>query len=715
MRKNILYPCLLMVFLIAGCAVKTVKYQSDFPEPPKPEKINKELTMHGQTRVDPYYWLNERENPKVLDYLRAENKYLDTVMSDTKAMQEEIFNELVGRIKQDDETVPYLENGYYYYNRFEKGMEYPVYCRKKGSLDAAEEILINVNDLARGFSYFNVGGLAVSPDNNLLAYSIDTVSRRKYEIRLKNLLTGAELTDRIPETTGSVAWASDNKTFFYTRTNTVTLRSEKIFRHTLASSPETDPLVFFESDETYGTGIFRSKSGKYLIIACGSTLSTEYRILDAGNPEGQFAVFEPRQRNHEYSIDHFGDHFYIRTNWDAPNFKLMKTALDKTARDQWTDVIPHRADVLLEGFELFDSYLVAEERIKGLTQLRIMDVVDQKEHYLDFGEETYTASISVNREFSTNLLRFSFSSLTTPGSTFDYNMATREKTLLKQQEVLGGFDPANYESKRLYAKARDGVQVPVSLVYRKGLELDGKNPCLLYSYGSYGISSNPSFSSDRLSLLDRGFVFAIAHIRGGQEMGRQWYEDGKLLRKKNTFTDFIDAGEYLVQLGYTSPDRLCAMGGSAGGLLMGAVLNMKPDLFRAVVAHVPFVDVVTTMLDTSIPLTTAEYDEWGNPNIREYYDYMLSYSPYDQVKPQNYPAILVTTGLHDSQVQYFEPAKWVARLRETKTDDNILLLKINMEAGHGGVSGRFQRYRETSLVYAFLFNQVEVEAVDILK
>lgn len=708
MKKYSLYPWLLLAILIAGCDRSSVKYQSDYPEPPHPQKINKEMTIHGDTRVDPYYWLNERENPAVLDYLKAENRYLDTVMNSTKAFQEQLFNELVGRIKQNDETVPYLDNGYYYYSRFEKGKEYPVYCRKKGALDASEEVLVNVNDLARGFSYCSVSSLSVSPDNTILAYSIDTVSRRKYQIRLKNLVTGADLPDRIQETTGGVAWANDNKTFFYTRTNTVTLRSEKIFKHTLGSVSDTDPLVFYEADETFSTQVSRTKSGKYLIISSNSTLSSESRILNADEPGGEFRVFQPREKDHEYSIDHFAGHFYIRTNWQSPNFKLMKTELDKTGKENWTDVIAHRQDILLENFELFNSYLVVQERIKGLSQLRIIDNLKGTGHYLDFGEETYTASISVNMVFDTNLLRFSFSSLTTPGSTFDYNMETREKTLLKQQEVLGGFNPADYESRRLYADARDGVKIPVSLVYRKGLVTDGKNPCLLYAYGSYGISSNPGFSPDRLSLLDRGFVYAIAHIRGGQEMGRQWYEDGKLLKKKNTFTDFIDVGEYLVKLGYTSPEKLCAMGGSAGGLLMGAVVNMRPDLFKAVVAHVPFVDVVTTMLDTSIPLTTSEYDEWGNPNVREYYDYMLSYSPYDRLTKQTYPAMLVTTGLHDSQVQYFEPAKWVARLREIKTGDNILLLKVNMEAGHGGVSGRFQRYRETALVDAFLFNQVGV-------
>jgi oligopeptidase B len=706
MKKINSHLLFLLAILFAGCTSSPVKHQSKYPEPPHPQKISKELTIHGSTRVDPYYWLNERDNPAVLDYLKAENKYLDTVMSDTKAEQESLFNELVGRIKQDDASVPYLDNGYFYYSRFENGKEYPIYCRKKGTLEAKEEILVNVNDLAKGFSYCSVSSLSVSPDNAILAYSIDTVSRRKYQIRLKNLVTGLELPDRIAETTGAVAWANDNKTFFYTRTNPVTLRSEKIFKHTLATGPETDPQVFFESDETFSTSVFRTKSGKYLLIESGSTLSTKFQFLSADDPNGKFTVFQARERDHEYSIDHFGDNFYIRTNWKSPNFKLMKTAIGKTTKENWLDVIPHRDNVLLENFELFNSYLVVEERIKGLSQLRVIDIVKSGEHYLDFGEETYTASISVNRVFDTNLLRFSYSSLTTPGSVYDYNMETHEKKLLKQQEVLGGFVPSNYEAKRLYANARDGVKVPISLVYKKGIKLTGKNPCLLYAYGSYGYSTNPGFSSDRLSLLDRGFVFAIAHIRGGQEMGRYWYEDGKLLKKKNTFTDFIDAGEYLVQLGYTSPQHLSAMGGSAGGLLMGAIVNMRPDLFKAVVAQVPFVDVVTTMLDTSIPLTTSEYDEWGNPNLKEYYDYMLSYSPYDQVKKQNYPAILVTTGLHDSQVQYFEPAKWVARLRELKTDDNVLLLKVNMEAGHGGVSGRFQRYRETSLVYAFLFNQV---------
>ena len=698
----------MVAILLPGCRNSQVKYQSQFPEPPHPARVNKVLTAHGDSRTDPYYWLNERENPEVIAYLKAENRYLDTVMASTRTSQEQLFNELVGRIRQDDASVPYPDNGYYYYSRYETGKEYPVYCRRKGSMDAPEEVLVNVNELAKGFSYCSVAGLAVSPDNRVLAYSIDTVSRRKYEIRLKDLATGADLPDRIPETTGEVAWANDNKTFFYTRKNPVTLRSEKIYRHTLGTATSGDPLVFNETDETFSTGVSRSKSGAYIMIYSGSTLSSECRYLSADKPLGTFDVFNPREANHEYQVEYLDGYFYIRTNLDAPNFRLMKTEAAKTAKSNWTDVIPHRPDILLESFELFRSWLVVQERIKGLTQLRIIDFNTKNEHYLDFGEETYTAAIDENRVLDTGILRFSYSSLTTPNSVFDYDMQARTKKLMKQQEVLGGFNPADYESKRLYALARDGVKVPVSLVYRKGTALNGKNPCLLYAYGSYGISTNPGFSSDRLSLLNRGFIFAIAHIRGGQEMGRQWYEDGKLLKKKNTFTDFIDVSEYLVNQGYTCPEYLCAMGGSAGGLLMGAILNMRPDLYRAVVARVPFVDVVTTMLDSTIPLTTSEYDEWGNPNLKEYYDYMLSYSPYDQVRKQEYPAILVTTGLHDSQVQYFEPAKWVAKLREMKTDDHILLIKIDMEAGHGGVSGRFQRYRETSLVYQFLFNQVGI-------
>jgi oligopeptidase B len=699
----------LAAVLFAGCQPHAGKLQSEYPAPPHPEKINQELTIHGQTRIDPYYWLNQRDNPRVIEYLEAENKYLETVMEDTKDTRDSLFNELVGRIKQQDETVPYLDNGWLYYTRFEQGREYPVYCRKKDSAGAAEEVLLNVNELAMGHSYCSVSGIWISPDTHIMAFGLDTVSRRKYEIRFKDLSTGLMLPDRIPETTGSVAWANDNKTCFYTRKNPVTLRSEKIFKHTIPENPTLDPLVYEEKDETFSTEVSRCKTGQFIVIDCTSTLSSESRILNSETPSGQFLVVNPREPNHEYGIEPAGDQIYIRTNLNASNFRLMKAPAASPGKDHWTEVIAHRESVFLEGFEAFRNFLAVEERSNGLTQLRVFNLTDGSDHYVDFGEETYSAGFSTNREFDSKLLRYSYSSMTTPVSTFDYDMESHDRKLLKEQEVLGGFNKENYESKRLFAPGRDGVKVPMSIVYRKGIKLDGNNPLLLYGYGSYGISMSASFNSDRLSLLDRGFVYAIAHIRGGQEMGRQWYEDGKLLKKINTFTDFIDAGEYLVSQGYTTPELLCAQGGSAGGLLMGAVVNMRPDLFRAVVAQVPFVDVVTTMLDSSIPLTTSEYDEWGNPNIREYYEYMLSYSPYDQVKPLAYPALLVTTGLHDSQVQYFEPAKWVAKLRDLKTDDHLILFRINMEAGHGGASGRFQRYRETALVYTFLLDQTAVK------
>jgi oligopeptidase B len=673
-------------------------------QPPKAEIVPKALTIHGQTRTDNYYWLNERDNSKVLEYLKAENAYTEAVMKPTEALQEKLYNEIVNRIKQTDLSVPYRSEGYYYYTRFEEGKDYPVYCRKKGSLEAPEEILLNVNEMAQGHGYYAVGGLSVSTNNNLIAYGVDTVSRRKYTLHFKNLATGEILPDEIINTTGGAAWANDNKTIFYTQIDDTTLRSQKIFRHVLATPVDSDKLVFHEADETFDTYAFKTKSKKYIFIASTSTLSTEYRYLDADTPAGEFAVFQPRQKDLEYEIDQYGDKFYIRTNLDAKNFRLMTTPLAKTAKENWRELIPHRSDVLLEGFELFKNDLVLEERKNGLVQIRIVPWDKSPEHYVDFGEETYSVYPMMNTEFDTDWLRYGYSSLTTPSSTYDYNMKTREKKLLKREEVLGGFDAANYHAERLYATARDGVKVPISLVYRKVFVKDGRAPCLIYGYGSYGYSTDANFSSARLSLLDRGFVYAIAHIRGGQEMGRSWYEDGKLLKKKNTFTDFIDCAEYLVAQKYTNPDVLFANGASAGGLLMGAVFNMAPDLFKGVVAGVPFVDVVTTMLDKSIPLTTGEFDEWGNPEVKEYYDYMLSYSPYDNVEAKNYPALLVTTGLQDSQVQYFEPAKWVAKLRALKTDKNPLLLWTNMEGGHGGVSGRFRRMKEVALEYAFILN-----------
>ena len=699
----------IIVVSMSNCQTDTGKKQSAYSDPPVAEKKAFELVEHGDKRIDNYYWLNQRENPEVIAYLEAENAYLKEVMADTEGLQEKLYDEIVGRIKQDDESVPYLDNGYYYYTRFEEGGEYPIICRKKGSLEAEEEVMLNVNEMAKGYSYFSVGGTAVSPDNKLLAFGVDTVSRRKYTIYIKDLETGEIYPDEIPETTGRVAWANDNETFFFTRKNSVTLRSEKIFRYKLGSGQSEGQLVYFEEDETFGVSVGRSKSGEYLFIGSNSTLSTEYRYLEASNPGGEFSVIEPRGRNLEYSVDHFKDHFYIRTNLNATNFKLMKTPVGSTGKENWTDVIPHRDDVLFRGFTLFNKYMVISEVSNALPAIRIIPHDGSEEHYIEFEEEAFTAGVSTNREFDTEILRISYSSMTTPSSTYDYNMATRERELLKMTEIVGDFNPDNYHSERKFVTAADGTEVPISMVYRKGMEKDGKNPTLLYGYGSYGSSMSPRFSSIRLSLLDRGFIYVIAHIRGGQEMGRQWYEDGKLLKKKNTFTDFNDCADYLVYEGYTSPDYLFAQGGSAGGLLMGAIVNMRPDLYKGIIANVPWVDVITTMLDASIPLTTSEYDEWGNPANKEYYDYMLSYSPYDQVAEMDYPAMLVTTGLHDSQVQYFEPAKWVAKLRDMKTDDNILLLSVNMEAGHGGASGRFKRYREDALEYAFILNQLGIE------
>jgi oligopeptidase B len=670
--------------------------------PPVAEKIKKELTVNGDTRIDNYYWMNDREDPKVIAYLKAENAYLDTMTHSSAKLRAKLYEEMKSRIMETDVSVPYLKEGYYYYSRYEQGKEYPVYCRKKGSTDAAEEIMLNVNDLAKGHSYYQVGGMTVSPDGQWLAYGVDTVSRRRYVIHIKNLQTGELQPELIAETSGNVAWASDNKTFFYTTKDTSTLRENKIFRHLTGTKASDDQLVYEEKDETYSTGVARCKSGKYIMIESGSTLSSEYRILDASKPAAAFKVFQPRLKDMLYQIDHQDDHFYIVTNWDAVNFRLMECPLDKTERSNWKEVIPHRADVLLEGLDLFRDHMVLSERSKGLTQLRVINTRTHEDHYLHFDEPAYVAATSVNPEFDTKVLRYSYTSMTTPVSTYDYNMDTKQSELRKRQEVLGGYDPKNYITERIYVTARDGAKVPISIVYKKGFEKNGKMPLLLYGYGSYGHSIDPTFSSNRLSLLDRGFAYAIAHIRGGEEMGRQWYEDGKLFKKKNTFTDFIDCADYLVAQHYTDSAHLYAMGGSAGGLLMGAVVNMRPTLWNGVIAAVPFVDVVTTMLDESIPLTTGEFDEWGNPKKKEYYDYIKSYSPYDNVIAQAYPNMLVTTGLHDSQVQYWEPAKWVAKLREVKTDHHLPLLHTNMEAGHGGASGRFKPLEEIAMQYAFL-------------
>lgn len=698
------------MLLFAACnqeqaSKDSAMYEKTGIQTPTVKKIPKELSVHGDTRIDNYYWLNDPKNPEVIAYLEAENAYKDQMLAHTKDFQEKLFEEMKGRIKEDDQSVPYKDNGYYYLTRYVQGGEYPIYARKKGNLEAKEEILLNVNELAKPYGYFNVTGLSVSPDNKILAYNEDTLSRRIYTIKFKNLETGEMLADQVPGVEGySPAWANDNKTVFYVAKDLETLRGYKVMKHRLGTPAAQDQEIFNEKDETFNLAIGKTKSKKYIMFASSQTLSSEYWVLDANKPDDKFRVIQPRERNLEYSIDHSGDKFYILTNLDAKNFRLMEAAESKTAKNDWKEVIAHRSDVLLEGMDIFKSYLVLSERKNGITQLRVRPWDGSAEHYLEFPEAAYVASTTINLEYDTDLLRLNYQSMSTPSTTFDYNMKSKAFKQLKQQEVLGGFNPNDYQTERVYVTARDGAKIPVSIVYKKGFKKDGKGPLLLYAYGSYGYSMDPSFSSSRLSLLNRGFGYAIAHIRGGQEMGRQWYEDGKLLKKKNTFTDYIDCGDWLVANNYTNKDNLYAMGGSAGGLLMGAVANMRPDLFKGMVAAVPFVDVITTMLDETIPLTTFEFDEWGNPKNKEYYDYMKSYSPYDNVEAKTYPAMLVTTGLHDSQVQYFEPAKWVAKMREIRKDKNPLLLHTNMEAGHGGASGRFKALRETAMEFAFLLD-----------
>lgn len=683
-------------------------------KPPIARKVPYEMIIHGDKRTDNYYWMKlsdaqkdaeekDAQTKDVVSYLEAENKYTKSALNHTEDFQETLFNEIIGRIKQTDMSVPFKLNGYYYITRYEEGKEYPIHSRKKDNLDAKEEIMLEVNEMAENYDYYAIGGRSVSPDNQILAFGEDTVSRRIYDLRFKNLETNEYLDDVIYSTSGSAVWANDNKTVFYTRKDEA-LRSYKIFRHRLGTDPTEDVEVYHETDETFTTFIYKTKSRAFLVIGSYATVSQEYRILDANQPEGEFKIFQERERDHEYGIAHYEDKWYIKTNWDAKNFRLMVTDQHDTAKEHWQEVLPHREDILLENLDIFKDYLVLSERVNGITKLRVKPWDGKIEHYIDFPEEACMAYTSTNPEFDTQILRIGYTSMKTPNSTYDYNMATKSKKLLKQQEVVGGFDGDDYISERLEAEAMDGTMVPISLVYKKGSKIDGSAPLVLYAYGSYGHSMDPYFSSVRLSLLDRGFVYAIAHIRGGEEMGRQWYDDGKLLRKKNTFTDFIACGQYLVDNKYCHPGKLFAMGGSAGGLLMGAVVNMAPHMWRGVVAAVPFVDVVTTMLDDTIPLTTGEYDEWGNPNIEEYYHYIKSYSPYDNVLAQAYPNMLVTTGYHDSQVQYWEPAKWVAKLRDVKTDDNILLLHTNMGAGHGGASGRFKRFKETAMEYAFFID-----------
>ncbi|MGY8888592.1 MAG: S9 family peptidase, partial [Flavobacteriales bacterium] len=607
-------------------------------------------------------------------------------------------------IVKDDESVPVFYRGYWYYSRYEEGKEYAFNCRKKDSLENPEEVLLDGPQLAEGHSYFAIGGSSISPNNNIIVYGIDTVSRRQYTLRFKDLTTGVVFEDEIPETTGGAVWANDNKTIFYTKKDPVTLRSYRILKHILGTDLSEDVVVYEETDDTFNIGVGKSKSERFIMIGANSTLSSETRYIDADKPNSEWTVIQERQDNHEYGVSHYGDHFYIQTNAEAKNFKLVKTSIETPSREHWVDVIPHRDDVLFEGTEIFEDFLVIEERKEGLTNIRVKSWDDSEDYYLEFNDPAYMAYVGTNPEFKSTTLRFGYTSLTTPNTTYEHSFDDKSRTQLKQQKVLGGdFDPANYASERIMVEARDGAQVPVSIVYRKGVKMDGSNPLLLYAYGSYGYSMDPGFSSTRLSLLDRGFVYAMAHIRGGSEMGRNWYEDGKLFKKMNTFNDFIDCGKHLVANNYTSPDHLYAMGGSAGGLLMGAVMNLEPELFNGIVAAVPFVDVINTMLDESIPLTTGEFDEWGNPKNKAYFDYMMSYSPYDNISKLNYPHTLITTGYWDSQVQYWEPAKWIAKLRDQKQDDNLLIMHCNMETGHGGASGRFARFKETAMEYAFLF------------
>ncbi|MGB1169294.1 MAG: S9 family peptidase [Flavobacteriaceae bacterium] len=713
MKQLLKFSALICIIFASSCKPE-IKMNKDV-KTPKAEIQPKSLTIHNSTRIDNYFWMRltdeqkiaknkDAQTQKVEAYLNSENEYFDKVTASTNNFQKELFEEMKGRIKEDDTSVPYFRNQYFYITRFEKGSQYPIYSRKKETLEADEEVLFNVNEEAEGHEYFQLGGLNVSPDNNLVAFATDTVSRRQYTIQIKNLETGKILSDKIENTTGGSVWSNDNKTLFYTKKDPLTLRSSSIYRHILGTDASEDVVVFEEKDETYNTYVYKTKSHKFIVIGSSSTLSSEFRIIAADKPYGEWKVIQPREENLEYSLAHYGDYFYIQTNKDnATNFKLMKTPVNKTTKENWVDVIPHREETLLEDVSIFKNYLVIEERTEGLGKIRIKTWDGKEDYYLPFDEETYSAGVYSNPEFDTDVIRYSYNSMTTPNSVIDFNMKSQTKEIKKEQEVLGGkFDKNNYKSERVWATARDGKKVAISLVYHKDTELNKNTPLLQYAYGSYGYTISDGFSSTRLSLLDRGFVYALAHIRGGQYLGREWYNDGKMMNKKNTFFDFIDCSKFLIEKNYTSAEHLYAMGGSAGGLLVGAVSNLNPELYNGIIAAVPFVDVISTMLDESIPLTTGEFDEWGNPKEKEAFDYMLSYSPYDQVANKEYPNMLVTTGYFDSQVQYWEPAKWVAKLRELKTDDNILLLHTNMDVGHGGASGRFDALKETARDYTFL-------------
>tara|TARA_B100001063_G_C16760700_1_gene555785 strand:- start:532 stop:2601 length:2070 start_codon:yes stop_codon:yes gene_type:complete len=674
--------------------------------PPSAKKIPKELKRFDSKRVDNYFWLKNRDDSEVIEYLEKENDYFKKMTSDTEDFQEIIYKEIKNKIKEDDQSVPYFLNGYWYLTKYQKNKNYPVYLRRKSDLNSTDQILFDCNLLAEGYEYFNLSNIKISPNNKFAAYSIDTLSRRLYTIRIKNLQTGEVLNDQIINTSGGFAWANDNKTLFYTNRDSDTLRNDKILRHEIGTKSKDDKIVFHEKDNTFYTSVSKSKSDKFIIISSHSTLTSEFQFLDANKPLDNFRLFNQRKRGLEYSINHYEKFFYIITNIDnAKNYKLMKTPIGSTEYENWINVIDHRKDVLIEGIDIFKNYLVISERANGLNRINVRKWDDSESYYLDFKSETFSLYTTTNVDFDTNILRYGFNSLTQPPSIIDFNMSTKKKTIRKQQQVLDdNFKNKNYTSERIWSQSEDGTKIPISLVYKKGLIKNNKNPLLLYGYGSYGNTIDPYFSVSRLSLLDRGFVFAIAHVRGSEYMGREWYDEGKLLKKTNTFKDFISCTKHLISEGYTNTDQTYAYGGSAGGLLMGSVINMEPELYNGVIAAVPFVDVLTTMLDETIPLTTGEYDEWGNPNNEEFYNYILSYSPYDNVKKMKYPNLLVTTGLYDSQVQYWEPAKWVAKLRELKVGENLLLLKTNMDSGHGGASGRFDALKEVAREYVFLFS-----------
>ncbi|MBD3223941.1 MAG: prolyl oligopeptidase family serine peptidase [Caldithrix sp.] len=703
MLKVVLNGIIITGVIMMAFACQTRERQT----PPDAEKQPKTDTLFGDVRVDNYYWLRNRDSAKVLDYLKAENEYAASVMEPTKDLQNKLYDEMLGRIKETDLSVPVKKDNYFYYTRTEEGKQYPIHCRKKGSLEADEEVILDENLLAKGHDYFNTGIFEVSPNHQLLAYSTDTTGGETYTIYVKDLTSGKMLNDRIPNTYYSVEWGNDDKTLFYNTLDDAK-RPYSVYRHKLGQPVDKDELLYQEEDEKFFLDISKTRSNRYILLNMESKTTTEVRYLNADQPSGTFKLLQKRVPGMEYYVAHHSQYFYIYMNKDAINFKLVKTPVRQTAMENWQTVIPHRQNIMINGIDLFQDYIVVYERKDGLKQIHIREIGADKGYYIDFTEPAYATYAHSNPQFKSEWLRFTYTSLKTPNSVYEYNMRTQERILKKQKEVLGGYDPDDYQIERVYAKAVDGTKIPLSIIYKKGIEKNGNHPTLLYGYGSYGISVDPTFSSNRFSLIDRGFIYAIAHIRGGGEMGRPWYENGKMLNKKNTFNDFIACAEYLINQNYTNSRQLAIRGGSAGGLLMGAVMNQRPDLFEVVVAHVPFVDVINTMLDETIPLTVTEYEEWGNPNKEKYYHYMKSYAPYENVQKQKYPHILVTAGLNDPRVQYWEPAKWTAKLRDRKIDNNTLVLKTNMGAGHGGASGRYDYLKEKAYEFAFIIKYLDV-------